>query len=203
MNWKRLTYLMPSRRRQEEREMQEELKSLAQIADSRELGNLTLAAEGARETWGWTWIESLVADVRYGVRTLRRQPGCVAVLSLALGVGANSAVFSLADALLLRPLPVARPSEVLAVSNTAPDNAFGGLSYPDYRDIREQSRSFSGLIAYRSSFLAVSAEPAAPPRLRLGMLVSDNFFGVLGIVPSVGRALQPQEGKVFGRDRVA
>ena len=205
MNWKRLTYLMPSRRRQEEREMQEELKSLAQIADPRELGNLTLAAEGVRETWGWTWIESIVADVRYAFRTLRRQPGfvAVAVLSLALGMGANSAVFSLADALLLRPLPVARPSEVLAVSNTTPDNAFGGLSYPDYRAIREQSRSFSGLIAYRSSFLAVSAEPTAPPRLRLGMLVSDNFFGVLGIVPSVGRALQPQEGKVFGRDRVA
>src|ERR1017187_3650366 len=205
MNWKRLTYPMPSRRRQEEREMQEELKSLAQIAGPRELGNLTLAAEKARETWGWTWLESIAADVRYAFRTLRRQPGfvAVAVVSLALGIGANSAVFSLSDALLFRPLPVARPSEVLAVSNTTPDNAFGAISYPDYREIREQSQSFSGLIAYRNTSLAVSATPTDQPRMRLGMMVSDNFFGVLGIAPSVGRAFQPQEGKVSGRDRVA
>src|ERR1019366_9032836 len=155
--------------------------------------------------WGWTWLESIAADVRYAFRTLRRQPGfvAVAVVSLALGIGANSAVFSLSDALLFRPLPVARPSEVLAVSNTTPDNAFGAISYPDYRDIREQSQSFSGLIAYRNTSLAVSATPTDQPRMRLGMMVSDNFFGVLGIAPSVGRAFQPQEGKVSGRDRVA
>src|ERR1019366_1136969 len=176
MNWKRLTYPMPSRRRQEEREMQEELKSLAQIAGPRELGNLTLAAEKARETWGWTWLEGIAADVRYAFRTLRRQQGfvAVAVVSLALGIGANSAVFSLSDALLFRPLPVARPSEVLAVSNTNPDNAFGSISYPDYREIREQSQSFSGLIAYRNTSL-VRATPTDQPRMRLGMMVSDNF----------------------------
>src|ERR1035441_9003378 len=65
MNWKKLTLLWPSRRRREELNMQEELKSLAQIADLRELGNLTLAAESARKTWDWTWLESVVADVRY------------------------------------------------------------------------------------------------------------------------------------------
>jgi hypothetical protein len=95
--------------------MREELASVAQIADPRELGNLTLAAENARETWGWTWLDGVVADARYAFRTLRRQPGfvAVAVLLLALGIGANTAIFSFADAILLRPLPVARPSEVL------------------------------------------------------------------------------------------
>jgi hypothetical protein len=72
MNWKRFTYLMPSRRRQEERDMQEELKSLAQMANPRELGNLTLAAGSARETWGWTWLESARADVRYARRSAIR-----------------------------------------------------------------------------------------------------------------------------------
>jgi hypothetical protein len=75
MNWKRLQYLLPSRRRREEREIQEELASLAAMGDPGELGNLTLAAENARETWGWTWLESIVADVRYALRTLRPAAG--------------------------------------------------------------------------------------------------------------------------------
>src|SRR5262245_8881199 len=89
MNWKQLQYLLPSRRGREEREIQEELASLAAMADPGELGNLTLAAENARETWGWTWLESIVADVRYALRRLRRQPGFVAAaaVSLALGIG--------------------------------------------------------------------------------------------------------------------
>ena len=205
MNWKKLTLLWPSRRRREELDMQEELKSLAQFTDPRELGNLTLAAESARETWGWTWLESLVADVRYAIRALRRQPGflAVAVVSLALGIGANSAIFSLADALLLRPLPVVHPSEVLTISNATPDNPFEGTSYPDYREIRQQSRSFSGLIAYRMTSLGVGAVPTAPTQLRLAAMASDNFFRVLGIVPVIGRSFLPDEGLTPGRDRVA
>src|SRR5438874_5019615 len=76
--WNRLKYLWPARRRREEREMHEELESLAAIADRRELGNLTLAMENVRATWGWTWLDSMFADVRYGLRSLIRQPGFVA-----------------------------------------------------------------------------------------------------------------------------
>ena len=204
MNWKKLTLLWPSRRRREELNMQEELKSLAQIADLRELGNLTLAAESARKTWDWTWLESVVADVRYAIRALRRQPAflAVAVISLALGIGANCSIFSLADALLLRPLPVVRPSEVLAINGATPDNPFEGISYPDYREIRQQTNSFSGLIAYRMTSLGVGATPAEPPRMRLTMMASDKLFGVLGIVPVAGRAFLPDEGITPGRDRV-
>ncbi len=163
--WNRLKYLWPARRRGEEREMREELGALTSIAGPRQLGNLTLAMEDARATWGWTWLESIVADVRYSFAALRRQPAfvAVAVLSLALAIGANSAIFSLADALLLRPLPVPDPSAVFDVSNTTPDNPFEGMSFPDYRDLRHKSRSFSrsGRVSPRRRWL-----PPPIPRLR-------------------------------------
>ena len=127
---------------------------------------------------------------RYSFRTLRRQPAfvAVAVLSLALAIGANSAIFSFADALLLRPLPVPNPSALFDVTNTTPDNPFEGMSFPDYRDLRDKSRSFAGLAAYRLTTLAAAANPAAPARIRLAMLVSDNFFPVAGVQPAAGRA---------------
>jgi hypothetical protein len=124
-----------------------------------------------------------------------------AAVSLALGIGANTAIFNFADALLLRPPPVVRPSEVLTISNATPENIFDGVSYPDYRDIREQNHSFSGLIAYRMTTLGVGVTSAAPPQMRLCMMVSDNFFGVLGIVPFAGRNFLPGEGKAPGQDR--
>ena len=148
--------------------MQEELESLAHIGDPQELGNLTQAAENARETWGWTWLDGVVADARYAFRTLRRQPGfvAVAVLLLALGIGATTAIFSFADAILLRPLPVARPSEVLNVYSTTPESGLEGMSHPDYQDLRGRSRSLSGLIAYCPASLAVATAPATPPNMR-------------------------------------
>src|SRR6266481_8773705 len=114
MIWNRIKYLWPARRRKEEQEMREELESLTAIAGSKELGNLTLAMENVRATWGWTWLESIFADIRYSLRTLRKQPAfvAVAVLSLALAIGANSAIFSFADAMLLRPLPIKNPAAV-------------------------------------------------------------------------------------------
>src|ERR1035438_4345403 len=136
MIWDRIKSLRPGWRRQEEREMHEELESLAAIAGRKELGNLTLAMEDARAAWGWTWLGGVFADVRYSFRALRRQPAFagVAVLSLALAIGANSAIFSFADALLLRPLPVRNPAALLDVSNTTPDDPLEGMSFPDYRD---------------------------------------------------------------------
>ncbi|MGA2737630.1 MAG: ABC transporter permease [Bryobacteraceae bacterium] len=191
----RLKYLWPAWRCREEREMREELASLTAIAGSQELGNLTLAMEDVRATWGWTWLESIVADIRYSLRALRRQPGfvTVALLSLALAIGANSAIFSFADALLLRPLPVKDPAAVFDVSSTTPDNPLEGMSFPDYRDLRDRSRSFSGLAAYRLTSLAVAANPSAPAQMRFANLVSTNFFTVAGVTPAAGRAFAPEE----------
>src|SRR5216684_219413 len=195
MIWKRLKSLWPAWRREQEREMREELGSLLAIAGSKELGNLTLAMEDVRATWGWTWLESIFADIRYSLRALRRQPAfvAVAVLSLALAIGANSAIFSLADALLLRPLPVKNPAAVFDVSNTTPDNPLEGMSFPDYRDLRDKSRSFSGLAAYRLTALAITAHPTAPAQIRFSVLVSGNFFSVVGVTPAAGRAFLPEE----------
>ncbi len=192
--WKRFQYLQPARRRREERDMREELASLAEIAGAKELGNVTLAMEDVRATWGWTWLESVLADIRYALRALRGQPAfvSVAVLSLALAIGANSAIFSFADALLLRPLPVRNPAGLLDVTSTT-DNPFEGMSFPDYRDLRAKNRSFSGLAAYRVTTLAVAASPTAPAQMRFAVLASDNFFPVTGVTPAAGRAFLPEE----------
>jgi len=191
----RLRSLSPVWRRQQEREMREELESLAAIAGSKELGNLTLAMEDVRASWGWAWVGSIFADIRYSLRTLRWQPAfaAIAVLSLALAIGANSAIFSFADALLLRPLPVSNPAALLDVTHTTPDNPFEGMSFPDYRDLRERSRSFSGLAAYRLSTLAVAASATAPAQMCFANLVSDNFLPVAGVTPAAGRTFLPEE----------
>jgi putative ABC transport system permease protein len=155
---------------------------------------------------GFKWLERLWQDVRYGCRTLAASPGftVVAVCSLALGIGANGAAFSWADALLLRPLPVARPGEVVTVGSTLAVEGFSrvGASYPDYVDIRDRSTSFDGLVAF--TFFTSGLAPArdALPTLKLGTLVSGNFFRVMGVEPELGRAFRPDEDKVPGRDAV-
>ena len=137
--WRKLKYLLPSYRRAEERDMQEELESLAAIAGPRELGNLTLAAENARGVWGWAWLEGIVADVRYALRVLARRPSftAVAVVSLALAIGANAAIFSLMDALLWRDLPVREPERLVLLERYS-------LSYLAYSRFARELRKRDG-----------------------------------------------------------
>jgi predicted permease len=155
------------------------------------------------------WLERLWQDVRYGCRMLAGSPGftIVAVVSLALGIGANCAVFSFADALLLRPLPVARPGDVFTVGSTTSIESFGGASalissYRDYADIRDRSKSFEGLAAFAYVTVGFAADPAAVPKLKLGMLASGNLFTLMGVEPTVGRGFRPEEDQVPGRDAV-
>ena len=155
-----------------------------------------------------TWLETLWQDIRYGSRMLGRAPGftAIAILSLAVGIGANCAIFSFADALLLRPLPVARPGDVLTVGSTISIEALGvsGLasSYRDYVDIRDRNRSFSGLTAFSLVTAGFADRPGAVPVLKMGMLASDNLFDVMGVRPALGRPFLPEEGRVPGRDAV-
>jgi len=154
------------------------------------------------------WLEQLWRDVRYGCRMLARAPGftVIAVLSLAIGIGANCAIFSFADALLLRPLPVARPGEILTVGSTMSIEALGasGLasSYRDYVDIRDRSKSFDGLVGFSYITAGFASRPGAVPALRMGMLASGNLFRVMGVAPALGRGFLPEEDRVPGRDAV-
>jgi macrolide transport system ATP-binding/permease protein len=143
-------------------------------------------------------------DARYGLRMLRKNPGfmAIAALSLALGIGLNSAIFSLADALLLRPLPVLAPSSVVTVSTNTPDNPFGGVSYPDYRDLQDKSHSFDSMVAFQLLTFSVATSPHSSPQVRSGNIVTDNWFQALGVRPILGRGFLPEEGKVSGRDAV-
>jgi predicted permease len=197
----RLRSLSPAWRRREEHDMREEMESLAAIAGPKELGNLTLAMENARAIWGWSWLGTVAADLRYALRGMKSRPGFTAdaVLSLALAIGANSAMFSLADALLLRPLPVPDAGGLLDVTNATPDAPLEGMSFPDFQDLRAQSQSFSGLAAYRLATVAAAADASAPAQVRLAMLVSDGFFETIGVPPAMGRAFVDEETRSPGR----
>jgi predicted permease len=162
--------------------------------------------ETYRERRAFHPLETMARDVRYALRMMRKNRGfsTVAVLSLAIGIGANCAVFSFADALLLRPLPVPRPGEVMTVGSTASIQGFSNLvaSYRDYVDIRDRSKSFQGLAAFTDSTVGFATERDALPKLRIGMLVSGNFFSVMRVEPQLGRTFRPDETEVPGRDAV-
>ena len=161
-----------------------------------------------RRAGGLVWLERLGQDVRYGFRMLAASPGFtgVAVASLAIGIGANCAIFSFADALLLRPLPVARPGEVVTVGSTAALEALSAStlvsSYRDYVDIRDRGKSFEGLAAFTYVTAGFANDAKAAPRLKMGMLVSGNLFGLMGVEPTLGRGFRPEENQAHGRDAV-
>ena len=149
-------------------------------------------------------------DFRYAWRTLLKNPGfaLVAIISLALGIGANSAIFSLVDSLLLRPLPVPHAWQLIAVQSQVQGESLGGLleysplSYPDYIDLKKKANSFSGLTASEYSPFGFTTEKNALPKMKYGVLASGDFFRVLEVRPVLGRDFRPDEDQVVGRDAV-
>src|SRR5437016_3474885 len=134
----------------------------------------------------------MLKDIRYAFRALRQSPGfaLTAIVSIALAIGANSAIFSLADGVLLRPLPVRNPSEVVTIRAVAPtlnSSLLAGsgleISYPDFIDFRDKSQSFSGMFVYRLTGVGFARDPQAQPQIKMGFQVSANFFHVLGVEP--------------------
>jgi len=177
----------------------------ARQAARRKLGPMLRVKEDVRSAWGWSWIEHLWQDLRYGCRSLRQNPGftTIAVLSIALGVGANCAMFTAADALVLRPLPVPRYNEVLEVgSTTSLRRGVDLASYPDYLSIRDSSRSFRGTAAIAFIPAGFSLRPEALPQLKMAAAVNAGFFDALEVTPTLGRGFSPQEDSVPGRDAV-
>jgi predicted permease len=194
----RLKYLLPSYRRAQEREMREELQSLAAMAEPGELGNLTRAAEEARTVWTWTWLEQLFADGRYAFRTMRHNPGftTTVALSLALGIGANTAIFSLIDALMLRWLPVRNPQELVQlklgsrVAAAPPGESFSNAivaALADQKDIFSNVGGFSGALFDAGLRGSVSRVP--------GAWVTGGYYETLGLSPELGRLLGPEDDR--------
>jgi predicted permease len=151
----------------------------------------------------------MLSDLRYALRTLRNNPGfaLIAILSLALGIGANAAIFSLAEFLLLRPLPVPHASEVVVVQAQLRGESTGlfqqaGLSYPDFIDLQRKSKSFAGLTASQYFPFGIAHDRTMLPKMKYGALVSGNFFDVLGVRPQLGRGFRADEDQVPGRDAV-
>lgn len=147
----------------------------------------------------------MLQDLRYALRQLIAQPGftAVAVLSLALGIGANSAMFSLADALLLRPVPVAEPDELLHIKGGKQGKQFPlAVSHPDYLEIRAKTKSFTGVMAVDQTMFGFAARSGDLPQVHLGAYVSANFLEVCGIRPQFGRDFRADEDAAPGRDPV-
>jgi predicted permease len=152
-------------------------------------------------------FETLIQDARHGARVLVKNPGfsLVAIASIAVGVAACAAMFSVADGMVLRPLPVPRGSDVVTINGTAPDDGGRGtgLSYLAYKEFRDNARSFTGVAAHRVLLTSFALRREDQAESRLGFAVSGNLFDVLDIRPDMGRFFRPDEDQVAGRDAVA
>jgi hypothetical protein len=143
---------------------------------------------------------TLLRDLRYALRVLAKAPGfsIVVVFSLALGIGANTAIFSIVNAYLLRPMPVDSPDRLVAIYLTAPrwGNGISGFSYPDLLDYRKQDTGLSDLMG--SAGIALSMTDGEKPELVWGEVVTGNYFSGLGVHPVVGRGFLPEEDRAPG-----
>jgi macrolide transport system ATP-binding/permease protein len=170
-----------------------------------ELGGVEQVKEQVRDSRTGAFLDSLVQDFRFAIRSLRRTSGLTAfvVITLALGIGMTSATFSMVDALIFRPYPVPHPGTVVTLAATTPDSKFEQFSYREYLDIRDNTKTYDGVIAYADmQAVGYSAEPGVTPRIKGGEMVSGNFFRVLGVEPRLGRGFRAEEDQVPGRDAV-
>jgi len=210
------------RREQVDRELDEELGAYLEMAAGErmkqgmsrqealrtvrlERGSLELSKEIVR-SGGWEFfLQTCWQDLRYAIRTLRKSPGFTAavMLTLSLGIGANTAIFSMVDFLLLRPLPIKDPAKVrFLVSEWKSGHASTAFSYPDFQEIRRQTADVFLDIAAAQSFQMDGLTVDGVTESMWATYVSGNFFDVMGIKPALGRIILPTEGQVVGVDPV-
>ena len=177
----------------------------ARTAAHRVLGSVPAIQDHVRDVWRSAVLAQAWQDARYAVRTLRRSPlwTAAALIALALGIGANTAIFSLADALLFRPLAIAGPDRVLTISTASAESAAEGVSYPDFDDLRHRVDAVDGAVGYRLALVGVATSPDSLPQMRMSMAVTGEFFQALGVAPALGRAFLRDESETPGRDAVA
>ena len=168
----------------------------AAAGSSRALGNVLLAREDARAVWIWPWLDQLWQDCSYAFRQLRRNPGftIIAVLTLAIGIGANTAMFTIVNSVLLEALPYKDPRQLLLMFEQLPNAPTKfGFSPPDYEFIRKEARSFSGMAAYQNVSFELSG--IAESRRLAGARIAPEMFSVLGVAPAIGRSITPDDDR--------
>jgi predicted permease len=167
----------------------EEARRAARI----ELGGIEQVKEEVREVRAGAWLDSLLQDLRYGARMLRKNPGftAITVLTLALGIGANTAIFSVVNAVLLRPLPYTNPQQLIMIKESSQRVGVHSLSYPDFLDWRTQSRTVAQMALLNNRAFNLSG--VAQPENIEGYAVSPNCLSLLGVRPFLGRDFVPSE----------
>jgi putative ABC transport system permease protein len=170
----------------------------ARASAIREFGSVALVTEVTRDMWGFRWLETLLQDLRYGLRMLAKNPGftAVAILTLAIGIGANTAIFSLIDTVMLRTLPVPKPEELLEVGFRDPRSAGeirSSFTNPLWEQLRDRQDVFSGVFAWSVARFDLAQGGAA--HYAQGIWVSGEFFRVLGLRPAAGRLIALSDDK--------
>ena len=214
---RRLRHLF--RRRQSEAEMLEEMRfhleqraadfaaeglpeEEARYAAQKKFGNVGSLQERARETWGWGWLERAFKDFRLALRQLTGNPGftLLAILTLGLGIGANTAMFSTIDLVLFKPLPYPDGDRLLRIYRATSQNRDGHFSPADFLDFQRAKAGYGDVAAYTLVNASLS-EAGRPAEFALADRINANLFSLLGVRPQLGRAFRPEE-EAPGRDRV-
>jgi predicted permease len=202
-------------RHKRERELEEELRGHLEMAAGdrvergekteearravrREFGNAELIKEVTREMWGGAFLERLVQDVRYGFRMLVKSPGftLVAILTLALGIGANTAIFSVVNGVLFNPLPYPHPEQLMTLHESKPNFATGSISLPNFLDWQKDNHTFSSMAMSRGNIVNLTGR-GEPEQLGARYITSD-LFAVLRVNPLLGRTFAPGEDRIGG-----
>ncbi|HEV2114512.1 MAG TPA: ABC transporter permease, partial [Terriglobales bacterium] len=168
----------------------------AKVAARREFGNLLLVQETTRDMWGWASLERFAQDLRSGGRMLARSPGfsVVAVLTLALGIAINTALFSVVNGVLLSPLPYPHPEQLVSMFESKPHFEKGSFSYLNFLDFQQQNRTLAAIAAYRGTSFTLTGSGQAE-QLQAQM-ISAGLFSMLGIQPAAGRLFTPEEDRL-------
>jgi predicted permease len=176
----------------------------AHYAALRRFGNVTSVQDTCREMWGWTFVEPVWQDVRFGLRQLGRSTGftVVAVLTLALGIGANTAVFSLINAALLKMLPVSNPQELVQFFEIHPLAKNDSFSYPAFQLFQQETQDFSSIIAF-ADVRDLDVDLDGHGQIANGQVVSGNYFSTLGVSAMLGRTIDWMDDQVVGGNAVA
>jgi predicted permease len=170
----------------------------ARSAALRAFGNVTRTREDVLAVWTRRWLDDIAQDVRYALRTLRKSPGfaAVAVLTLALGIGANTAIFSVVNAVILQPLGYPRPEQLMLLATGAPGGELGDLSSPEYFELTELNQSFAAVGGFTIGEVNLSAQER--PRRAIRANVNAELLEALAVPPERGRWFRREETRVGG-----